>query len=103
RLGEPGEGRREHRRGPGARGHTRLQIIDPYPERHPAVAVKQGQVPRLPSEPRPLYGLIGTLAHSRATPTTPAHSNQSCCACTPGGNSTRRTACTGGTPKRRRK
>ncbi len=33
----------------------------------------------------------------------PSHSNQSCCACTPGGVSTRRTACTGGAAKRRRR
>lgn len=53
RPGEGLEGRIEHGRGAGPLGHAGFEIVDPHPERHPTIALEQGQVARLPRELRP--------------------------------------------------
>ncbi len=52
RAGERGERRADHGRRAGARRDPRRQIVDAHPERRAAVALEEGEVPRLPGELR---------------------------------------------------
>src|SRR5690606_35127062 len=61
----------EDRRGPTTPGDAGLEVIDPDPERHPAVATEELQVPRVPRQ------LVSARAHPRkAGPAVRQHAHE---------------------------